>query len=57
VRELLELLDSLRIHTDESIRRRMGDPDPRFIWSGYGCILLRNHIRALIERELREAQQ
>jgi len=55
--EILNTLESLRIHTEESIRRSAGDPSPRYVWSGYGCILLRNHIRALIERELCEAQQ
>ena len=53
MKELLELLNSLRIHTEESISRQQGDPDPKFFWSGYGCIVLRNRIRALAAREIR----
>jgi len=52
MQEILETLESLRIHTEESVRRSAGDPDPRFFWSGYGCLILRNRIRILIEKEL-----
>jgi hypothetical protein len=53
MKEILELLYSLRIHTEESLRRQAGDPDPRFFWSGYGCCILRNRLRDAIERKLR----
>jgi len=51
--EILKTLESLRIHTEESIRRSAGDPDPKLLWSGYGCIVLRNKLRYLVEKELR----
>jgi hypothetical protein len=53
MKELLQTLNSLRTATDESVRRQNGDPDPKFLWSGYGCIILRNRIRSLIEQEVR----
>jgi hypothetical protein len=51
--EIQKTLESLRIHTEESVRRSAGDPDPQLFWSGYGCIVLRNKLRSLIEKELR----
>jgi hypothetical protein len=51
--EILRMLESLRIHTEESVRCSAGDQDPKFFWSGYGCIVLRNKLRSLIEKELR----
>lgn len=53
MKELLRTLDSLRVATEESIRRQQGDPDPKLLWSGYGCQILRNQLRDAIKRELR----
>jgi hypothetical protein len=51
--EILRTLESLRIHTEESVRHSAGDPDPKLFCSGYGCIVLRDKLRSLIEKELR----
>jgi hypothetical protein len=47
MRDSQSLLDSLKIHTEQSIRRQRGDTNPKFLWSGYGAIILRNRIAVL----------
>jgi hypothetical protein len=51
--EILKTLESLRTYTETSVSRSAGDPDPKFLWSDYGCILLRIQLRSLVETEVR----
>jgi hypothetical protein len=55
MRELLRALHSLRVATEESIRRQQGDADSSLRWSGYGCQILRNRVAVLREEVLRFA--
>jgi len=55
MQEILQLLASLRRAHEDALRHARGERFYGSAWAGYGCIILRNRLRRLIEQELRFA--